>query len=122
VVIQGSAPPTIVRTEQVWRRADYRAWRRDGAALALPAAGESTAAGPQPAELAAGEPPRWPERPADELAARRDRAGAERADIAAGDGDDAAPAPAAAPRPPSRPAPWDEPGAPGQGDGHPAAG
>ena len=29
VVLQGTAPPVIVRTEQYWRRADYRAWHRN---------------------------------------------------------------------------------------------
>jgi hypothetical protein len=112
VVLQGSAPPTIVRTERVWRRGDYRAWRRSGGALALPAPAQAKTAEPSPSLLAPAGRPQWP---GDGLAARRDRAQprpAEPPPAASGDDGQAAmpPGPARPPQPPARPAPWLRPG------------
>jgi len=137
VVIQASAPPTIVRTEQVWRRADYRAWRRGGHVLDLPAPLERVVPAPMPDLLVPAGVPRWPQVPADELAARRNRAGpaqprgmsAGGARPAAEGGTEEAEAPgtdaprlARPPRPPSRPAPWDQSGRGGAGDDRSAPG
>jgi type IV secretion system protein VirD4 len=124
VVIQASAPPTIVRTEQVWRRDDYRAWRRYGTPVSLPAPAERVIPAPIPALMVPPAGSRWLAR-ADERAARRDRSepGKDTAAPAAGHdastGSGADDLPAAAPEsppsgrrpptPPSRPAPWARP-------------
>lgn len=119
VVLQGSAPPTIVRTERVWRRADYRDWRRQGGTLALPS--PSPASEPSPSLLATAGRPRWP---GDGRAARHGRGQprpgepASPAPPAAPGGDRGPeampPGPARPPQPPARPAPWLRPG---EGDG-----
>jgi type IV secretion system protein VirD4 len=119
VVIQGSAPPTVVLTERVWRRADYKEWRRRGAPLDLPAPAEHTEPVPTPA-LGTSRPGMGRRWPGDELAARRgdppapgtgpDQAGEEPAGTATGTGGPGAQPP---PRPPARPAPWQHPPPPG---------
>lgn len=110
VVIQGSAPPTIVRTEQVWRRADYRAWRRSGHSPDLPGPLDQVTAEPMPYLLAPAE--QWPPAPPDELAARRGRTSwpetgpGETRDRG---GSSQRPVSGRPPEPPSRPAPWRRP-------------
>ena len=44
VVIRRHAKPTIVRTERVWARADYKRWRAAGGQVPLPLLGEPAAA------------------------------------------------------------------------------
>ena len=126
VVIQASAPPTIVLTERLWRRADYKDWLRHGTPLALPAPAQRVVPAPVPSLMV---PPRTGTRwPGDDLAARRNRPGPGTAKNAPagnsdstegpgpGDGDGAGPAAPQAPPsggrrppPPSRPAPWERP-------------
>jgi type IV secretion system protein VirD4 len=68
VVLQGNAPPAIVRVEQVWRRADVRAWHRRGG-LALPVPPQRPVPEPIPALMASlGETPAGPVPPAGDLA------------------------------------------------------
>ena len=140
VVIQQSAPPAIVRTEKLWERADYKAWRRRHGPLALPVPPVREIPEPLPGLLTPPEQaPARPGPPGDELAARR------RGGPAPGE-QDPAPGPAGAPhwtsavpeiprelfvtppaaepgppskprktpRPPSRPAPWQPPDSGGE--------
>lgn len=102
IVIQGTARPTIVRTESVYKRKDYRRWKRRGEPIRLAPPRPYARATPRPHH--SGRRPYGPAggpRTPDELAARR----GSRADRRT---------PAAAPPLPRpsgpRPAPW--PGAP----------
>ncbi len=114
VVIQGTAPPVIVRTEQYWRRADYHAWHRTGHRLDLPKPARHA-----PARQAPSGPPGWPHLRGDQHGNRpglpRTTPSAGRASPAPGGANRAPgtarqPRPGPAPRPqrPARPAPWDQ--------------
>jgi type IV secretory pathway TraG/TraD family ATPase VirD4 len=119
VVIQGTAPPVIVRTEQYWRRADYRAWHRAGRRVDLPAPAAQPPGRPAPGRVPAGSPPRWPhlrsDPPDDGTGLPRTgrppgRAGTVpgAAARAPGPGTQLRPRPVPWPQRPARPAPWDQ--------------
>jgi hypothetical protein len=126
VVLQGTAPPVIVRTERYWRRADYRAWRRTGRRVDLPGPAAQPPGRAVPGRLPAGSPPRWPHHlhsdpPGDRAGLPRatrspGRAGSMPGAAARTPGTTGRPRPGPGPWPqrPARPAPWDQ-AAPGTG-------
>src|SRR5690606_21923210 len=82
VVLLDAGQPTIVRTEQVWRRSDVKRWRASGELIGLPPRGlparrrslleaeeQAQITAPLPVDVAAYEAPA--ETPVDQLAARR---------------------------------------------------
>jgi type IV secretion system protein VirD4 len=125
VVIAGTAPPVIVRAEQYWRRADYRAWRRSGHRPDLPEPAARPPGRPVPRPVPAQSPPRWPHLHGDQHGDSPSPARAARSPGRAGTVPGAAsrtadavrrprPGPAPWPQRPARPAPWDQ-AAPGAG-------
>jgi type IV secretion system protein VirD4 len=119
VVIQGSAPPTIVRPEQYWKRADVRAYQRRHGPLRLPVPAPREIPEPMPDLLAEGQVPSHPARPAPGKPASPHH---NPAALQAPHWTDAVPEiprelflppppadppPPPLPRPPSRPAPWE---------------
>jgi len=121
VVLQGTAPPVIVRTEQYWRRADYRAWHRTGHPPDLPEPARHAPTRQAPARAARagrapGGPTGWPHLSGDQRTDRphlpRSAGRASSVPGAASRAPDTASRtrPDRAPRPqrPARPAPWDQ--------------